>query len=227
MIVCYCVAAASIVFAGEGLRLAVYERQYSKPKKRPVDLSRRFDAKLLLSIVSDYKLTYRLNKRLLDLYIATIALTALAPLFLVIALLIKFDSRGPVFFRQKRFGFRGDVFTLVKFRTMHVTSDGETRRLTRVGQFLRTSSIDELPQLFAVLKGDMSLVGPRPGDIPRVVGEEVNGEGERTHDLLTVVKPGITGIPIDPEAYFLDPSIGRDFAVMWYILKRILKDEPS
>ncbi len=114
--------------------------------------------------------TERAAKRFFDLSLATAGLLTLLPLMLVTALLIKLDSRGPVFFLQKRNGFNGQAFNIFKFRTMHVLEDGPvilqaTRndpRVTRLGRWLRRSSIDELPQLFNVIRGDMSLVGPRP-----------------------------------------------------------------
>ena len=115
---------------------------------------------------------YVLAKRLLDVVVAVAGLVACAPLFLILALLIKLDSPGPVFFLQERVGYRGRIFRMVKFRTMVPNSacppaDGVHKRpgdprVTRIGRFLRRSSLDELPQLINVLRGEMSLVGPRP-----------------------------------------------------------------
>ncbi len=112
----------------------------------------------------------RTLKAALDYTLAGIALVLLLPLFAVVAAAIKFDSRGPVFFRQRRYGQNGRIFRIFKFRTMSVTEDGPVvtqavvgdPRVTRIGRFLRMTSIDELPQLINVLLGDMSLVGPRP-----------------------------------------------------------------
>jgi putative colanic acid biosysnthesis UDP-glucose lipid carrier transferase len=137
-------------------------------------------------------------KRALDLAIALPALVALAPLLALIALFVRIDSRGPVFFAQKRNGICGRPFEILKFRTMHVLEDGDTvvqaregdPRTTRVGRFLRRYSLDELPQLINVVLGDMSLVGPRPH--------------ARAHDTYYsgaiaayrhrhAVKPGMTG----------------------------------
>jgi len=108
-------------------------------------------------------------KRVLDLVIALAALLVLAPVLVGIALLIKLSSRGPVFYRQKRMGHDGQVFPMVKFRTMRVGVEDDTRftqpgdkRCTAVGRLLRRTSLDELPQLFNVIAGHMSLVGPRP-----------------------------------------------------------------
>jgi len=117
-----------------------------------------------------YLVAHSLPKRLLDLVASAAALLFLLPSFLIIALLIKLESKGPVFFRQRRTGLNGRVFMIYKFRSMRVTEDGErviqaTRgdsRVTLIGRFIRKTSIDELPQLINVLKGDMSLVGPRP-----------------------------------------------------------------
>ncbi|MGA7675391.1 MAG: sugar transferase [Rhizomicrobium sp.] len=110
------------------------------------------------------------SKRLLDLVIAVPALIVLAPLLAFLALLIRLDSPGPALFRQKRLGYRGRPFGILKLRTMRVLEDGETisqarpddARTTRLGRWLRAFSLDELPQLINVIKGEMSLVGPRP-----------------------------------------------------------------
>lgn len=138
-------------------------------------------------------------KRSLDLAGSLLALAILAPLLLVIAAAIALDSRGPILFRQRRTGRGGQVFTIYKFRTMTVVEDGEAirhatrndQRVTRLGRFLRSTSLDELPQLFNVCKGDMSLVGPRPHAL--------------AHDLQYTalipsypqrfaVRPGLTGL---------------------------------
>ena len=112
----------------------------------------------------------RLQKRCLDVGVALFALVLLTPLLLTVAVLIKLDSPGTVIFRQSRRGFNGKPFEIWKFRTMTVCENGETiaqatkrdARVTKIGRFLRMTSIDELPQLWNVLRGDMSLVGPRP-----------------------------------------------------------------
>lgn len=141
---------------------------------------------------------YRLEKRLFDVAAAAIGLALLAPLLLLVALVIKLDSSGPVFFRQRRYGRNNSVFRIFKFRTMTVAEDGERviqamqndPRVTRVGRFLRATSIDELPQLINVLLGEMSIVGPRPHAL---VHEE---RFEDNFDLFSRrrrVLPGITG----------------------------------
>lgn len=160
----------------------------------------------------------RMAKRGSDLIIASLALLVLSPLWLLIALLIKLDSRGPIFYKQERVGMDGRVFLFYKFRTMRAgTDDAEHRefqkryirgqpdsnqgddqrpayklraddRVTRLGRILRRTSIDELPQLFNVLRGDMSVVGPRP-PIPYEVESY-----ELWHRKRLDMKPGITGL---------------------------------
>lgn len=138
------------------------------------------------------------QKRLFDLALTVPAVIALAPVLAFVALLIKLDSRGPVFFLQRRYGKNNRVFRIFKFRTMTVTEDGDVvtqavkndPRVTRIGRYLRATSIDELPQLLNVIKGDMSLVGPRP----HAIAHET--EFERSLDLFSRrrrVLPGITG----------------------------------
>jgi Undecaprenyl-phosphate glucose phosphotransferase len=141
----------------------------------------------------------QMNKRILDVVLAAFALVVLSPIFALAALLIKVDSPGPVFFRQRRSGFNNRDFQILKFRTMHVMEDrGQIRqasrkdeRITRVGAFLRRSSIDELPQLINVLRGEMSLVGPRPHAVSHNAewAELVDDYALRHH-----IKPGITGL---------------------------------
>lgn len=136
-------------------------------------------------------------KRLFDLLLSSIGLLLLAPLLLLIALLIKLDSPGPVMFRQERVGRFGKPFRIHKFRTMRHEPAGQglqitvgaDRRITRVGGFLRASKLDELPQLFDVWLGDMSLVGPRP-EVPRYVAHYPAALREK----VLSVRPGITDI---------------------------------
>lgn len=140
----------------------------------------------------------RFAKRAIDLALAAPLLVVLAPFFAAVALAIRLDSPGPVFFRQKRLGYRGSTFTILKFRTMTVLEDGEQvqqarrddRRVTRTGRWLRRASIDELPQLFNVLRGEMSLVGPRPH--ARAHDKLYAGLIEN-YELRQHVKPGLTG----------------------------------
>lgn len=140
----------------------------------------------------------RLLKRLMDIVAASLALAFLAPLFALIGLLIKLDSRGPVFFRQTRNGYQGRPFKIWKFRSMRVQEDGpvikqaqrDDPRITRLGRFLRKSSIDELPQLLNILFGDMSLVGPRPH---AQAHDELYARSIENYEIRQHVKPGLTG----------------------------------
>lgn len=133
-------------------------------------------------------------KRVYDLFWSVLGLAVLLPAFAVVALLIKIDDGGPVFFRQERVGFGGRRFHVWKFRTMVIDAErrggqltvGQDPRITRVGAWLRSTKLDELPQLFNVLRGEMSLVGPRP-EVPRYV-ELYAPEQRKVLDLV----PGIT-----------------------------------
>jgi exopolysaccharide biosynthesis polyprenyl glycosylphosphotransferase len=135
-------------------------------------------------------------KRLLDILLSTAALLVTAPIFLLAAVLIVRDSEGPVFYRQTRVGKHGRPFRMLKFRTMYTHLSGDARapqderdpRITRVGRYLRRYSLDELPQLINVLKGEMSMVGPRP-EMPFIVEQYGPLERERLR-----AKPGITGL---------------------------------
>ncbi len=133
------------------------------------------------------------RKRMLDLILATLGLVVLSPLFLLLALLVRLLLGKPVLFRQERAGYKGRPFTIYKFRTMTDARDAggnllpDAARLTRFGRFLRALSLDELPELFNVLRGEMSLVGPRPlllEYLPRYSPEQM-----RRHDVY----PGLTG----------------------------------
>jgi Undecaprenyl-phosphate glucose phosphotransferase len=143
-----------------------------------------------------------LIKRIEDLAIAVVGLVLTLPLMLAIALAIKLDSRGPVLFRQKRLGANNLPFDLLKFRSMYVehtdslgrqlTRAGDPR-ITRVGRFLRMASVDELPQLINVLKGDMSLVGPRPHPLAANAAGISYARAISEYPIRHRVKPGITG----------------------------------
>src|SRR5271154_6015951 len=132
-------------------------------------------------------------KRLFDLSIALCGLVILSPILLLVALLVRLSLGAPILFRQDRPGFKGKLFTCIKFRTMTDARDqfGEllpdAQRLTPLGRFLRDTSIDELPGLINVIRGEMSLVGPRPL-LPEYI-TRYTSEQMRRHD----VKPGITG----------------------------------
>lgn len=135
-------------------------------------------------------------KRLLDLIVAILAVCLLWPVFLVVFLAIRLSSKGPAVFRQERAGKNGKPFTFYKFRTMRTDvnpfgpspKSGDDPRLTRLGKFLREYSLDELPQIFNVLKGDMSIVGPRP-----LYMQQIKEWNQRQKKRL-LVKPGITGL---------------------------------
>lgn len=141
----------------------------------------------------------KIIKPLFDKTASCVLITLLMPLFLIIALLIKIESKGAVFFRQSRVGLNGKFFYIFKFRSMTVTENGnnvvqaqkDDARITKIGNFIRKTSIDELPQLINVLLGDMSLVGPRP--------HAVSHDAEFANRISCypkrhVVLPGITGL---------------------------------
>lgn len=139
-------------------------------------------------------------KPVLDWIIAIFALIILSPVFIIIAISIKIDSKGPVFFCQKRLGLNGEVFKIVKFRSLFNNSKNivdknplfeKDIRITKVGGFLRKTSLDEIPQIFNILKGEMSFIGPRPPVeyYPRKYNEYPPFEKKRFS-----VKPGLSGL---------------------------------
>jgi polysaccharide biosynthesis protein PslA len=148
-------------------------------------------------------LTNRIQKRAFDMIVALAALVFLAPLMVLVGLLIKLESSGPVFFRQTRVGEGNRQFKIFKFRSMRTAAsdpDGQvsTRRnddrVTKLGAFIRRTSIDELPQLFNVLKGDMSIVGPRPHALGSLAGDSLFWEVSKQYWIRHALKPGITGL---------------------------------
>jgi len=188
----------------------------------------------------------RIMKRLMDVTLATCALLFVAPLLLVISLAIKLDSAGPVFFRQERIGRAGKPFRIFKFRSM--TADAwqqrdtvaqlnelegplfkmeKDPRVTRVGALIRKTSIDELPQLINVVRGEMSLVGPRP--LPTEESDRINGAALARLD----VKPGITGLwqvcgrsdLTYADLQHLDSVYVRSWSLMWDL--RIMAQTPN
>lgn len=188
----------------------------------------------------------RIMKRLIDVTLATCALLLASPLLLAIAAAIKLDSPGPVFFRQERTGRAGKPFRIFKFRSM--TADAWQRRdtvaklnevdgplfkmendprVTRVGAFIRKTSLDELPQLINVVRGEMSLVGPRP--LPTEESERIDGAGMARRD----VKPGITGLwqvcgrsdLTYADLQHLDSVYARSWSLMWDV--RIILKTPQ
>ena len=144
-------------------------------------------------------------KRLVDIVVSLLALIVLSPLFLVLAIIIVIDDKGPVFYKSKRIGRDFKEFDMYKFRTMKVNSpnivneDGSTYnskddpRVTKFGRWLRETSLDELAQFINVLKGDMSLIGPRAGDVE---SKDTYAEDEKAK---TLVRPGISGLT---QAYY-------------------------
>ncbi|MBN1124309.1 MAG: sugar transferase [Sedimentisphaerales bacterium] len=171
-------------------------------------------------------------KRAFDIVLSLIAIIVLGPLMLTIAVFIKACDHGPALFRQERAGMNGQPFDLLKFRTMKTDADpfgkspesGDDPRLNRGGKFLREYSLDELPQLFNVLKGQMSLVGPRPLYLSQVA--QMNEE----HRKRLLVRPGITGMSqvmhrndlMSQESLDLEAKYARN-AGLWTDLKIILK----
>lgn len=136
-------------------------------------------------------------KRIFDIIFSLIAIVALLPLWLVVGVWIAVSSPGGVFFRQRRTGYRGREFDLLKFRSMYVNKNADSEqatkgdpRITRVGQILRKSSLDELPQLLNVLKGDMSIIGPRPHMLAHTeYYSRLIPDYMRRHEM----RPGLTG----------------------------------
>ncbi len=187
-----------------------------------------------------------LIKRSFDIFCSSVILLLLAPLMAMIALAVKLDSRGPVFFRQRRMGRDEQEFEMFKFRTMVVDAEAQKEalahrneaggglfkieddpRITRVGRFLRRTSLDELPQLLNVLRGEMSLVGPRP----LVLDEDRLIEGHQRHRLM--VPPGVTGlwqifgsarIPLN-EMVKIDYLYGANWS-LWMDIKILMRTVP-
>lgn len=186
-------------------------------------------------------------KRVIDIIGALFALAALPLIFLAIAVAIRLSSRGPSLFRQRRTGLNGRVFTIYKFRTMSVAEDGDLiphagwrdRRITRIGAFLRRTSLDELPQFFNILKGEMSLVGPRPHALAH---DQHYGALIPTYADRFSVRPGMTGLAqvrgLRGEIHRLDCmtrrvaadteyaaqwSLGRDLAILMQTLPLLIR----
>lgn len=185
-------------------------------------------------------------KRLIDFFGSLIGIIIISPILIAIAIAIKISSPGPLFFKQKRLGQQGEIFEIIKFRTMVVNAEkigdglfvktGNDNRITKVGKFLRASSLDELPQLINVIKGDMSLVGPRP-PVPHhpYKYEDYSDEQKKRFDM----KPGMTGltqvtvrnsvswderIPVDVR-YVESFSIILDTKIIFMTLLKLFKSE--
>lgn len=196
---------------------------------------------------------YRIVKRILSILCSVISIIVLSPLFIIISLAVKISSKGSVFFIHERIGFQGKKFKLIKFRTMVDNAEDmiasfnpeqkkeweenfklkDDPRITKIGKFLRKTSLDELPQLINILKGDMSFVGPRP-----IVEDELSWYGDNKEKLLSV-KPGLTGwwavngrsdIPYpercDLELYYVDHfSFGLDLKIIIKTFGAIIKKD--
>lgn len=180
-------------------------------------------------------------KRLLDVAAAVIGLVVMSPMFLVAGIAVRLESRGPVIFRQERVGRYGEPFVILKFRTMRVdvpgaqVTSGADPRITRSGAWLRSTKFDELPQLLNVLRGDMSLVGPRP-EVPKYVAEWP----EDARRLVLSVRPGITdpasiefrreaevlAASNDPERHYVDVILPRKVSLYSdYVRTRSLRGD--
>lgn len=196
---------------------------------------------------------YSIIKKIMDLILSLIGLILLIPVFLILAILVKLDSKGPVFYAHTRKGKNRSDIKIYKFRTMYSNSDeifesfsdeqkeeyyknfklDNDPRVTKVGDFLRRTSLDEIPQLINVLKGDLSLVGPRP-----IVEKEICKYGQYADKLFSVI-PGITGYwqangrsdtsydeRIEMDMYYIDnKSILLDIKIMFKTVISVIKKE--
>lgn len=196
---------------------------------------------------------YSVTKKSMDLILSFIGLILLIPVFLILAILVKLDSKGPVFYAHTRKGKNRSDIKIYKFRTMYSNSDeifesfsdeqkeeyyknfklDNDPRVTKVGDFLRRTSLDEIPQLINVLKGDLSLVGPRP-----IVEKEICKYGQYADKLFSVI-PGITGYwqshgrsdtsydeRIEMDMYYIDnKSILLDIKIMFKTVISVIKKE--
>ena len=205
-------------------------------------------------IVDNEKVSlYSITKKIMDLVLSFIGLILLIPVFLILAILVKLDSKGPVFYAHTRKGKNRNDIKIYKFRTMYSNSDeifesfsdeqkeeyyknfklDNDPRVTKVGDFLRRTSLDEIPQLINVLKGDLSLVGPRP-----IVEKEICKYGQYADKLFSVI-PGITGYwqshgrsdtsyeeRIEMDMYYIDNrSILLDIKIMFKTVISVIKKE--
>ena len=161
------------------------------------------------------KVVYPKIKRILDFVISILGIVILSPVFLVIILLIKLDSRGPILFKQRRIGINKKEFNILKFRTMKTDTpkdmpthllDNPEIYITRIGKFLRKTSLDELPQIINIIKGEMSIIGPRPA-----LWNQFDLIKERDKYRANDITPGLTGwaqingrdeLPIDVKAKY-------------------------
>ncbi len=182
---------------------------------------------------------YKIIKRLIDIFSSFFGLLFLLPFMIIVSILIFIKMGNPIFFTQKRPGLKGRIFKIIKFRTMLNTKDGngnllpDRMRKTKLGTFLRTTSIDELPELINVLKGNMSLVGPRPLLIEYL--PLYNERQAKRHD----VRPGITGFAqvsgrnsitwdekFEKDVYYIENmSLLLDIKILFLTLKKVFIKE--
>lgn len=196
---------------------------------------------------------YKCIKRGMDIILSLIALIILMPIFVIIAILIKLDSKGPVFFRHKRIGKNGNEIKIYKFRSMVPEAEDLIKtftpeqmneykenyklqndpRVTRIGRILRKTSLDELPQIINILKGDLSIIGPRP-----VIESELEKYGRNKYKFLSIT-PGLTGYwqangrstttyeeRMKMELYYIDNmSIKTDIKIFFKTIISVLKKE--
>ena len=175
-------------------------------------------------------------KRIFDIFVVLISLLLLMPIYFLVILLVKVKFGSPVFFKQLRPGLKGKVFNIYKFRTMTNECDSngillpDSRRLTQFGKFLRSTSLDELPSLWSVLKGDMSLVGPRPLLVEYL--PLYSKRQSRRHE----VRPGVTGWAqvngrnaiswdekFELDVWYVDnQSIWLDIKILWLTVKKVI-----
>jgi len=191
------------VLKGSGVRgeiVSAYAREIGA-----VGLVRRENADLTTFLVSlgPLGMRARVAKRLFDIALSGLAILALAPVFFMISIAIALEDGGPILFRQRRMGRGNRFFMIYKFRSMSVAgtdADGERSaardddRITRVGRLIRKTSLDELPQLFNVLKGEMSMVGPRPHALGSRAGKKMFWQVDRRYWQRHSLRPGITGL---------------------------------
>lgn len=181
----------------------------------------------------------RFFKRLVDLVLSLLAFMVFSPIFLIVLLLLFVANHGAPFFIQPRPGKNGKVFNVIKFRTMNNKRDAsgkllpDAQRLTPVGRFIRSTSLDEIPQLLNVIKGDMSLIGPRPLLVRYL--DRYTAEQARRHE----VRPGITGWAqvngrnaiswekrFELDVYYVDHlSFALDLKILWLTLQKVIKRE--
>ena len=197
--------------------------------------------------------TYKFVKRFFDIVLASIGMIVLSPIFLIISLAIKLESKGPIFFKHTRIGKDGKIIKIYKFRSMVNNAEDMIKeftpeqmkeyrenykltndpRITKVGKFLRKTSLDELPQLINIIKGDLSIIGPRP-----VVAEELKKYGPNTEKFLSVT-PGLTGYwaangrsctsyeqRMQMELFYIDNlSLKMDIKVFFKTIEAVIKRE--